>query len=167
VLNLKIKFRESFRPFAPIVLAEKAAEYFDLSCASPYMLFTAPVRKSRRVSVAPTADMTERLKALRSDIPAVTHVDYSARVQTVDSQENPFLHSVLSEFDRLTGCAVMINTSFNVRGEPPVCHPNEAIDGFLATGMDVLVLGSYIIEKRSLPPELLNRPAAKRNFAPD
>jgi carbamoyltransferase len=166
VLNLRIKFRESFRPFAPIVLAERAAEYFELSSESPYMLFTAPVRTERRRAGGATATMQDRLNVVRSDIPAVTHVDYSARVQTVARAENPFLHAVLAEFDRLTGCPVMINTSFNVRGEPPVCHPREALAGFLHTGMEVLALGSYVVEKSAVDPRLLPADAA-RSFDPD
>ena len=164
VLNLKIKFRESFRPFAPLVLAERAAEFFDLAAPSPYMLLTAPVRGAR--TSAASATMAERLREIRSTIPAVTHVDGSARVQTVDSAENPFLHSVLREFDALTGCPVMINTSFNVRGEPPVCHPREAIEDFLHTGMDALALGAFFLEKSAIPPALLPTPTA-RTFAPD
>ncbi len=164
VLNLKIKFRESFRPFAPIVLAERAAEHFDLSAPSPYMLLVAPVRGAH-LSAA-SSSMAERLREIRSAIPAVTHVDGSARVQTVDATENPFLHAVLHEFNALTACPVMINTSFNVRGEPPVCHPREAIEGFLHTGMDALALGSFFIEKSALDPALI--PAATtRTFAPD
>jgi carbamoyltransferase len=167
-LNLKVKFRESFRPFAPVVLAECVTEYFDLSAPSPYMLFTAPVRKARRRPASGSdGSMAGRLQQIRSDIPAVTHIDYSARVQTVDRAENPFLHAVLTEFDRMTGCPVMINTSFNVRGEPPVGHPREALDGFFATGMDTLALGSFLIEKRSLPPVLLNVVAPARTFVPD
>jgi carbamoyltransferase len=177
-LNLKIKFRESFRPFAPIVLAEHAAEWFDLSAPSPYMLFTAPVATSRRVSDLPTATdpavtvpsppaWKQRLQSVASGIPAVTHVDYSARVQTVDGATNPALHAVLSAFAQRTGCPVLVNTSFNVRGEPPVCHPNEAIDCFLATDMDSLALGPFVVDKRSLPVALLHRAAAQRTFAPD
>ena len=166
LLNRRIKFRESFRPFAPVVLAERASEYFDLPCASPYMLFTAPVAAGRRGASAAGSTLSERLRAVRSDIPAVTHVDGSARVQTVDRRENPFLHRVLSEFDRLTGCPVLINTSFNVRGEPPVCHPREAIEGFLATGIDMLVLGSYVAEKSALPPGLA-RPRPAGAFSAD
>jgi len=165
VLNLKIKFRESFRPFAPIVLAERTAEFFDLAAPSPYMLLTAPVRGAR--SSEPSAPMAERLRESRSAIPAVTHVDGSARVQTVDAATNPFLHAVLREFDALTGCPVMINTSFNVRGEPPVCHPREAIEGFLHTGMDALALGPYFIERSTVPPSLLPAANAPRAFAPD
>ncbi|MFT3782175.1 MAG: carbamoyltransferase N-terminal domain-containing protein [Nibricoccus sp.] len=167
-LNLKIKFRESFRPFAPIVLAERAAEYFDLECASPYMLFTAPVKEARRKPSVVSADaaMTERVKEIRSEIPAVTHLDYSARVQTVDADANPVLRALLKAFEKQTGCPVMINTSFNVRGEPPVCHPREAIACFLDTDMDVLVLGDHVIEKSSLPKELLSKRPA-RTFSPD
>lgn len=177
-LNLKIKFRESFRPFAPIVLAEHAAEWFDLTAPSPYMLFTAPVAASRRVSEtrrpiestatesAPTSWM-QRLHSIASAIPAVTHVDYSARVQTVDAISNRALYDVLSAFAQRTGCPVLVNTSFNVRGEPPVCHPNEAIDCFLATDMDSLALGRFIVDKRNLPEPLLLRTASRRTFAPD
>jgi len=187
-LNLKIKFRESFRPFAPIVLAECADEWFDLNAPSPYMLFTAPVALARGSaglasvlsydkggSTSPTAHAgdlpastpwDERLRAVRSSIPAVTHVDFSARVQTVDRDANPALHAVLSAFAERTGCPVLVNTSFNVRGEPPVCHPREAIEGFLATDMDCLALGSFFIEKESLPSALV-RPAQSRTFAPD
>ena len=166
VLNLKIKFRESFRPFAPIVLAERAAEFFDLSSPSPYMLLTAPVRGTQLSPSAARLPMAERLHELRSGIPAVTHVDGSARVQTVDAAENPFLHSVLAAFAALTGCPVMINTSFNVRGEPPVCHPREAIEGFLHTGLDALALGPFFVEKSTLDARLLPT-QQPRIFAPD
>jgi carbamoyltransferase len=166
-LNLKIKFRESFRPFAPIVLADRASEYFDLAVPSPYMLFTAPVRAARRTLAQTTArELSARVHEIRSDIPAVTHLDYSARVQTVDAGENPALHALLTAFDRVTGCPVLINTSFNVRGEPPVCHPREAIACFLDTGIDILALGNYVVEKSALPPEML-RNRIPRNFAPD
>lgn len=164
VLNLKIKFRESFRPFAPVVLAERAAEFFELSAPSPYMLLTAPVRGTKLSSAS--AAMAERLRELRSAIPAVTHVDGSARVQTVDATTNPFLHAVLRGFDALTGCPVLINTSFNVRGEPPVCHPREAIEGFLHTGMDALALGPFWLEKSAVPEALLAA-AKPREFAAD
>jgi len=138
-----------------------------------YVFAVRSIRRSRRAeqdgSGASGSDgsMAGRLQQIRSDIPAVTHIDYSARVQTVDRAENPFLHAVLTEFDRMTGCPVMINTSFNVRGEPPVGHPREALDGFFATGMDTLALGSFLIEKRSLPPVLLNVVAPARTFVPD
>lgn len=167
-MNLKIKFRESFRPFAPIVLAERASAYFDLAAESPYMLMTAPVQAARRLPVeaAPGRTMEERMRTVRSDIPAVTHLDYSARVQTVDERRNPRMHALLKAFEDLTGCPVLINTSFNVRGEPPVCHPREAIACFLDTGIDILVLGNQVIEKSSVPPPMLaNR--APRQFQPD
>jgi len=164
-LNLKIKFRESFRPFAPIVLAERTSAWFDLSAPSPYMLFTAPVTMSHRVPVTEPADWQSRLGVARSVIPAVTHVDGSARVQTVDRAVNPALHALLTAFADRTGCPVLVNTSFNVRGEPPVCHPREAIEGFLATDMDCLALGAFFLEKKNLPAGLA-RPAA-RTFAPD
>jgi carbamoyltransferase len=167
VLNLKIKFRESFRPFAPIVLEERAAEYFDLRQPSPYMLFTAPVQVSRRrEDASPAATLLQHLHRSRSDIPAVTHVDFSARVQTVRRESAPQLHALLQAFDRLTGCPVMINTSFNVRGEPPVCRPAEAIDCFLGTGMDVLAIGSFIVEKAAQSSDVLNS-VSPRKFEAD
>jgi len=165
-LNLKIKFRESFRPFAPIVLAERAGEYFDLSTSSPYMLLTAPVAVSHRKPVTAGASWNERLNTIRSDLPAITHVDFSARVQTVESATNPVLHALLTAFAARTGCPVLVNTSFNVRGEPPVCHPGEAVEGFLATDMDALAIGSFFIKKKNLPPNLI-RSSPARTFAPD
>jgi carbamoyltransferase len=167
-LNLKIKFRESFRPFAPVVLAERSTDFFDLIGPSPYMLLTVPVQERRRClrTVDKDQSMTERMSEIRSDIPAVTHLDYSARVQTVDAAQNPRLHALLSAFDRLTGCPVLINTSFNVRGEPPVCHPREAIACFLDTGIDILALGNHIVEKSALAPGVLDQ-RKPRTFAPD
>jgi carbamoyltransferase len=165
-LNLKIKFRESFRPFAPVVLAEEAKAWFDLPVPSPYMLFTAPVAAPRRLPAAATGTWDQQLQTARSSIPAVTHVDYSARVQTVDRRENPALHAVLSAFAAHTGCPVLVNTSFNVRGEPPVCRPAEAIEGFLATEMDALALGPFFLEKRHLPAAM-TQAAPRRTFAPD
>jgi carbamoyltransferase len=156
-MNLKIKFRESFRPFAPIVLQDRAAEWFDLEPGqeSPYMLLVAPVREDRRVPIDPSAlrtmqedpDLRHRVNVVRSEIPAVTHVDYSARIQTVDDQRNPRLTRLLEAFDRLTGCPVLVNTSFNVRGEPIVCTPEDAYRCFLATDMDILVLEDIVITK--------------------
>ena len=131
-VNLKIKFRESFRPFAPAVLLERASEYFEPGTASPYMLLTAQVRDEKR------------------HIPAVTHVDGSARLQTVAHEENPLFHDLLREFDRQTGCPVIINTSFNVRGEPIVCTPHDAMKCFLRTDMDYLVIGSFLLNKKVL-----------------
>ncbi|HTL68750.1 MAG TPA: carbamoyltransferase N-terminal domain-containing protein [Lacunisphaera sp.] len=164
-LNLKIKFRESFRPFAPIVLAERAAEFFDLAVPSPYMLLTAPVAAAHRRPAPSGGSWDERLRAVRSTLPAITHVDYSARLQTVDRDVNPALHAVLAAFATRTGCPVLVNTSFNVRGEPPVCHPREALEGFLATEMDALALGPFFVEKSRLPAGFA-RPAP-RTFAPD
>jgi len=153
-MNLKIKFRESFRPFAPVVPAEKAEGYFELprGVDSPYMLMTAPVcRERRRPADASTGGGIERVREGRSDIPAVTHVDYSARIQTVDSDRNPLFHRLLCAFERQTGCAVMINTSFNVRSEPIVCTPSDAYRCFMATGMDVLVIGRHLLLKDEQP----------------
>ncbi|HZI19087.1 MAG TPA: carbamoyltransferase [Pyrinomonadaceae bacterium] len=149
-MNLKIKFRESFRPFAPSVLRERVADYFDLDCDSPYMQLVAPVREE--LKLAPTNGEEklfgiERLKAARSTVPAVTHVDYSARIQTVRREENPRYHELLSAFERLTGCAVLVNTSFNVRGEPIVCTPPDAYRCFMRTEMDCLVLGDFLLLK--------------------
>ena len=155
LMNLKIKFRESFRPFAPSVLNEKAADYFELNCESPYMLLVAPVSQSRRRE--PVPEETHRfglakLQTLRSAIPAVTHVDYSARVQTVTETQNPLFHRLLKEFDRKYGCPVIINTSFNVRGEPIVATPEQAYRCFMRTNMDYLLLGSMLLEKTRQQP---------------
>ncbi|NLX53889.1 MAG: carbamoyltransferase [Planctomycetaceae bacterium] len=155
VMNLKIKFRESFRPFAPSVLEERAAAYFDLQPGqtSPYMLLVAAVQPARRRQPAADdpAQGLDLRKVIRSDIPAVTHVDYSARVQTVDAQRCGVYHQLLQAFERLTGCPVIINTSFNIRGEPIVCSPAEAYRCFLATNMDALVLEDYLLLKSEQP----------------
>lgn len=162
-LNLKIKFREGFRPFAPSVLRERVSDYFELEEASPYMLLVAPVKSALRAEeAAKPANFLGRLKTPRSVIPAVTHVDYSARVQTVSVEDNPRFHQLLTAFERQTGCAVLVNTSFNVRGEPPVCTPDDAFRCFLRTGMDYLVLGNHLIAKSDQPPsarEKEKRPA--------
>ncbi|HYN84618.1 MAG TPA: carbamoyltransferase [Pyrinomonadaceae bacterium] len=150
-MNLKIKFRESFRPFAPSVLRERVREYFELDADSPYMLFVAPVRESLRASPGEGEQKLfgiEKLNVPRSTIPAVTHVDYSARIQTVAREDNELFHELLSAFERLTGCAVLVNTSFNVRGEPVVCTPAEAYACFRRTEMDCLVMGGYVLDKR-------------------
>jgi carbamoyltransferase len=159
-MNLKIKFRESFRPFAPAVLRERAAEYFELDRPSPYMLLVAPVRRERWTAGSPQERPLrgiERLNVPRSDLPAVTHLDHSARVQTVDEGDHPRFHRLLAEFERQTGCAVLINTSFNVRGEPMVATPEEAYRCFLRTGMDCLVLGSYLLQKARQKPLVESR----------
>jgi carbamoyltransferase len=152
-MNLKIKFRESFRPFAPIVLRERASEYFELKAGeeSPYMLIVAPVRADKRSGSIGTASGLGRINDVRSVVPAVTHVDGSARIQTVDHDRNPRLSGLLEAFERLTGCPVMINTSFNVRGEPVVCTPAEAYHCFMATDIDVLVIGDFLLLKEQQP----------------
>jgi carbamoyltransferase len=154
VMNLKIKYRESFRPFAPSVLEEKASEYFDINTPSPYMLLVADVKEERRIP-QPSGDgiqMLERLKAKRSDIPAVTHLDYSARLQTVNQNDKPDYYAVIAEFEKLTGCAVIVNTSFNVRGEPIICSPEDAYRCFMRTEMDILVIENCILYKEDQPP---------------
>ena len=155
VMNLKIKFRESFRPFAPSVLAERVAEYFDLDRDSPYMLIVAAVRDKLLVDPGPGADDLfgiERLKARRSQIPAITHVDNSARVQTVHADTNPRFYDLLRAFEEKTGCAVVVNTSFNVRGEPIVCTPDDAYRCFMRTEMDYLVIEDFFLDKAKQPP---------------
>ncbi|HFQ90161.1 MAG TPA: hypothetical protein ENK27_08780 [Desulfobulbus sp.] len=149
-INLKIKFRESFRPFAPSVLKERAADYFELDRESPYMLLVAPVKEEIRHRPTPEEQRLQglaRLKVKRSSIPAVTHVDYSARVQTVAREDNPLYHRLLKTFDERHGCGVIVNTSFNVRGEPIVCTPEDAYRCFMRTEMDTLVLGRFLLEK--------------------
>ena len=154
VMNLKIKYRESFRPFAPSVLREHLTEYFDLDVDSPYMLLVAPVKESRRIPMTAEQERLfgiEKLHIPRSDIPAVTHLDYSARIQTVHPETNPIYHALLSRFHALTGCPVLVNTSFNVRGEPIVCTPRDAYLCFMRTEMDNLALGSFLLDKRQQP----------------
>jgi carbamoyltransferase len=155
VMNLKIKHRESFRPFAPSVLRERVADWFAMDADSPYMLLVAPVVEKRRIAMAPDQQALwgiERLNVPRSDIPAVTHVDYSARVQTVHAETNPRYHALLRAFERRTGCPVLVNTSFNVRGEPIVCSPEDAYRCFMRTEMDVLVLENCVLEKGRQTP---------------
>jgi carbamoyltransferase len=154
LLNQKIKFRESFRPFAPAILRERADDYFQLDNGqdSPYMLIVAPVDERLRLkNVVNDARGLDKLKFGRSVIPAVTHVDYSARVQTVDKQRNTLFWKLLKEFESLTGCPVIVNTSFNVRDEPIVCSPEQAYRCFLATNMDVVVLGRCVLHKPAQP----------------
>jgi carbamoyltransferase len=154
-LNMKIKFRESFRPFAPSVLRERLGEYFDLVADSPYMLLVAPIAARRRLPLAPEDAARwgiDLLNVPRSDIPAVTHVDSSARIQTVHRETNPRYHRLIEAFEKRTGCGVVVNTSFNVRGEPMVCTPEEAYRCFMRTGIDVLVLENCVLEKSRQPP---------------
>jgi carbamoyltransferase len=156
-MNVKIKFRESFRPFAPSVLAEHAADWFDLpeGCESPYMLLVAPVREDKRVPISTAdrailesdPDLCRRASVVRSEVPAITHVDYSARVQTVDEARNPRYYRLLRAFHEQTGCPILVNTSFNVRGEPIVCTPADAYRCFLATDLDALVLEDLVVVK--------------------
>ncbi|MBL6945526.1 MAG: carbamoyltransferase [Rhodospirillales bacterium] len=156
-LNLKVKYRESFRPFAPSVLREDVAEWFDMDTDSPYMLLVADVLKKRRREMTATEQELfgiDKLNIVRSDIPAVTHVDYSARVQTVHADTNPRYHAVISKFKDLTGCPVIVNTSFNVRGEPIVCTPEDAFRCFMGTEIEVLVAGNCRLEKDAQDPAL-------------
>jgi carbamoyltransferase len=155
VMNLKIKFRESFRPFAPSVLFERVSDYFELDAESPYMLLVADVRKERRTRAEKSQESLwgiDLLNVPRSDIPAITHVDFSARVQTVHEETNPRYYQLLKTFEAMTGCAVLVNTSFNVRGEPIVCSPADAYRCFMRTEMDVLVLEDCILDKEDQPP---------------
>jgi carbamoyltransferase len=149
-LNLKIKYRESFRPFAPSVLHEDVADWFELDSDSPYMLIVADLRKKRRRDMTPDQQALfgiDKLNVVRSEIPAVTHVDYSARIQSVHADTNPLFHRLLTRFKALTGCPVLVNTSFNVRGEPIVCTPEDAFRCFMGTELDLLVIGNCILQK--------------------
>ena len=156
-LNLKVKYRESFRPFAPSVLREDVSDWFELNGDSPYMLLVADVAEKHRRA------MTEDEKALfgidklnvpRSDVPAITHVDYSARIQTVHKETNPRYHALLSQFKARTGCPMLVNTSFNVRGEPIVCTPEDAFHCFMGTGIEVLCVGNCLLKKEDQDPSL-------------
>jgi carbamoyltransferase len=182
IMNLKVKFRESFRPFAPVVRRERVQDYFELDTDSPYMLLVAPVRSALRVehtarpATAPASgtdahpppastaspralapNLIERVNQPRSTIPAVTHIDYSARIQTVDRAESPLLYALLEEWERASGCGVLVNTSFNVRGEPIVCTPDDAYRCFVNTEMDYLVMGNFILERAAQPQREVRR----------
>ena len=154
-MNLKIKFREGFRPFAPSVLRERVSDYFEMECDSAYMLLVAPVKKERQIPMTALQQQElwgiDLLNVPRSDIPAVTHVDYSARVQTVSRDVNPDYYDLIKEFERETGCGVVVNTSFNVRGEPIVCIPADAYLCFMRTHIDFLVLGPFLLDKAQQP----------------
>ena len=171
-INLRIKFRESWRPFAPAVLAERARDYFDLDDESPYMLLVANLRADLRESPpveesgGDAVDLMRLVNQKRSPVPAITHVDYSARVQTVDAGRFPRFHDLLRNFDALTGCAVLVNTSFNQRGEPIVCTPQDAIACFLNTGVDLLAIGDWLVDKRE-QPEWARRLEGSASYAPD
>ena len=156
-LNLKVKYRESFRPFAPAVLREEVARWFELDADSPYMLLVAPVDKSRQRAMSEKERALfgiDKLNVPRSEIPAVTHVDYSARVQTVHANTNPRFHALISRFKALTGCPVLVNTSFNVRGEPIVCTPEDAFRCFMGTEIEALALGNCFLRKEQQDPAL-------------
>jgi carbamoyltransferase len=155
VMNLKIKYRESFRPFAPSVLRERVSDYFELDTDSPYMLLVAPVLAERRIT--PTEEEQslwgiDLLNVPKSDIPAATHVDYSARVQTVHKETNPRYYALLKAFEAKTGCGVLVNTSFNVRSEPIVCSPEDAYRCFMRTAIDILVLENCLLYKSEQKP---------------
>lgn len=147
-MNLKIKYRESFRPFAPTVLKEEVGNWFELDRESPYMLLVAGVKEDRRLRCEDTQEGFAMLKLMRSVIPAVTHVDYSARIQTVKKEDNPIYYNMINSFYKKTGCPVIINTSFNVRGEPLVCTPQDAFRCFMRTGMDYLAMGNFLLDKK-------------------
>jgi carbamoyltransferase len=160
-LNLKVKYRESFRPFAPSVLREDVADWFELEKDSPYMLLVADVVEARRRQMTPEEQALfgiEKLNVPRSEIPAVTHVDYSARIQTVHRETNPRYHALISAFRERTGCAVIVNTSFNVRGEPIVCTPEDAFHCFMGTEIEALAVGNCYLRKEDQDPRL------KRNY---
>lgn len=154
-LNLKIKYREGFRPFAPSVLEEDISKYFELDRQSPYMLLVAPIRADRQIPLPDGYNerpLYDRLYFLRSDLPSITHVDYSARIQSVSKKTNPRYWELIDEFKKLTGYGVIVNTSFNVRGEPIVCTPEDAYRCFMRTEMDFLVVGNYVMDKKNQPP---------------
>jgi carbamoyltransferase len=164
LLNLKVKYRESFRPFAPAVLREDVSTYFDLETDSPYMLLVAPVADTQRIPMTPAQQALfgiEKLNIPRSTIPAVTHVDYSARIQTVHAESNPFFHALLSAFKQATGCPVLVNTSFNVRGEPIVCTPEDAYRCFMGTQIEALAIGNCLLYKHEQPAHL------QKNYSAD
>ena len=154
-MNLKIKFRESFRPFAPSVIEEKISDYFEIDRPSPYMLLVADVKKEKQKLMSENEKELfgiDKLNIVRSDIPAVTHVDYSARIQSVNKNTNPLYHETISKFNEKYGCGVIVNTSFNVRGEPIVCNPEEAYKCFMRTDMDYLIMGNYLLNKKEQKP---------------
>ena len=153
-MNLKIKFREGFRPFAPSVMEEYASEYFEIDCESPYMLLVAPVKKERQIPMTSEVQQLwgiDQLNVVRSDLPAITHIDYSARIQTVSPRTNRDYYDLIKAFREQTGCAVLVNTSFNVRGEPIVCSPEDAYRCFMRTHIDTLVIGPFLLEKARQP----------------
>ncbi len=156
-LNLKVKYRESFRPFAPSVLREDLRDWFELDADSPYMLLVAPVAGSRQRPMSADERALfgiDKLNVPRSEVPAVTHVDYSARIQTVHADTNPRYHALIARFKELTGCPLLVNTSFNVRGEPIVCTPEDAFRCFMGTGIECLAIGNCFLRKEQQRPDL-------------
>jgi carbamoyltransferase len=169
-MNLKIKYRESFRPFAPAVLEEDASSYFSINTTSPYMLQVAPVHPDLCIPMSEADQQRfgiDKLKTTRSSLPAITHVDYSARVQTVSKATNPRFHDLITAFKQRTGCPVLVNTSFNVRGEPIVCTPEDAYRCFMRTEMDVLVLENQILLKPDQPKPSESDPTWMQEFELD
>ena len=169
VMNLKIKYRESFRPFAPSILEEDVSNEFELDVKSPYMLLVAPIKKNNRLKMDQEQEKLFGIKKLnipRSNVPAITHIDYSARVQTVNSKLNPRYYQLIKAFKKKTGCPMVVNTSFNVRGEPIVCTPQDAYRCFMRTEMDVLVLQNQILFKEDQPKRKINE-SWKQEFALD
>ncbi len=167
-LNLKVKFRESFRPFAPSIIREDVSKWFELDCDSPYMLLVANVNKSIRKEMTSEEKKLfgiDKLNIKRSDIPAVTHVDYSARIQTVHKNTNPRYYKLLQSFKKITGCPVLVNTSFNIRGEPIVCSVEDAYRCFMGTNLDILICGNFILHKDKQNIELKEK--YKNKFTPD
>jgi carbamoyltransferase len=167
-LNLKVKYRESFRPFAPSVLKEDAADWFDINVESPYMLMVANVKSEKQLEIPSEINKLfgiDKLNVTRSKIPAVTHVDFSARIQTVNIETNPKYYNLINEFKRITGCPILINTSFNVRGEPIVCSPEDAFNCFMGTEIDLLVIGNCILKKNNQKNELIRQ--YKNNYELD
>ena len=157
LLNLKVKYRESFRPFAPSILSQDVSEWFNLDVHSPYMMLVAEIKKDKQIEITVQQQLLfgiDKLNIVRSKIPAVTHVDYSARIQTVHNETNPLYYKLISRFKKLTGCPVLVNTSFNIRGEPIVCSPKDAFDCFMGTELDILVVGSCFLKKEDQPPGL-------------
>ena len=157
-LNLKIKFRESFRPFAPSVLREDVKEWFELNYDSPYMLLVSDVKKEKQITMSEKDNKLfgiDKLNIKRSSIPAITHVDYSARIQTVHKETNPKYYDLINEFKKITNCPVLVNTSFNVRGEPIVCSVEDAFNCFMGTNLDVLVIENFILFKEDQDKSLL------------
>jgi carbamoyltransferase len=157
-LNLKIKFRESFRPFAPSILREDVSEWFEMNYDSPYMLLVSEVKKSKQINMSNSDSKLfgiDKLNVKRSSIPAITHVDYSARIQTVHEETNKKYYDLLSEFKKLTNCPVLVNTSFNVRGEPIVCSVEDAFNCFMGTNLDILSIGNFLLYKEDQNQSLI------------